>query len=351
MSYEEKLMSALWSNVDKVFTKHITLVDSRFFSLVNVPEVAIPEDKNLLWSEPFAGLYLVDANIARYFKDTCNSIECLFREAVATGYRVSSNTFKVPVKTRHTESLKSIFPRIAVVTLFSSKAKIKVWKNTVASIELPYSTVVDLVLGDNSGEAITDNIAVDVRKTGKYARVHSISLGNPYVSLPGEDYLKPEKHAHVAVIYSKVLTGIIDSYDYVLKIEDDMEPPADGLVRLYKTIKKLEGAGEQVACVAGFYRQKISPEIPCFSLNKKIWGGAPNIADVAKKLFRVEMQGGGFALYNTKAIREVLPYRLTYKTINNSYYMTGWDGTIGEVWSNTGWTQYCDGSLYCEHHF
>ena len=351
MSYESRLIKALWTNVDKVLTKHITLVDSRFYSLAEVPEISIPSDKNLLWSEPFDGLYLVDVNIARYFKDTCSSIEELFKEAVLTGYRVESKTFKVPSKVKYIEEIKSIFPRIAILTLFSSKAKTRIYEKVVSSLDLPYGVVVDLVLGDNSGIGISKSVAEALRNNAKYARINIIPLGAPYNSAPDEEYLKPEKHAHVAVLYSKALSGIVDCYDYILKIEDDMEPPADGFTRLYKQMKQCQESGEQVACVAGYYRQKICPAIPCFSLNKEIWGGAPRIENVPDNLFKVEMQGGGFALYNTKALKEVLPYRLTYKTINNNYYMTGWDGTIGEAWSNTEWSQYCDGSLYCEHHF
>ena len=351
MNYEQRLISALWNNIDKVLTKHITLVDSRFYKTEDIPELSIPEDNNLLWSEPLDGLYLVDVNIARYFKDSCNSIEELFAEAVSTGYKVSSKTFKVPAKVKYGKFAKGLFPRIAIVTLFSSKAKTEIWRKTVDSLELPYRTVVDLVLGDNTGTEIVEDIVDDFRTGTKYSEVYSIPLGEPYKSLPDDDYLKPEKHAHVAVIYSKVLSRIVDSYDYILKIEDDIEPPADGFVRLYEQMKHREGFGEKVACVAGYYRQKISPAIPCFSLNKEIWGGAPRIDNVPKELFKVEMQGGGFALYNAKAIKEVLPYRLTYKTIKNSYYMTGWDGTIGEAWANSDWSQYCDGTLYCEHYF
>jgi hypothetical protein len=349
MSYESRLIKALWDNVDKVLTKHITLVDSRFYSLDEVPEVSVPSDKNLLWSEPFDGLYLIDVNIARYFRDTCNSVEELFKEAVLTGYRVESKSFKVPLKVKDIKKIKSIFPRIAILTLFSSKAKTRIYEKVVDSLDLPYGVVVDLVLGDNSGIEISKNIVEEFRNTAKYARINIIPLGAPYNSAPGEDYLKPEKHAHVAVLYSKALSGIVDSYDYILKIEDDVEPPADGFVRLYEQMKRREELGEKVACVAGYYKQKICPSIPCFSLNKEIWGGAPRIENVPKELFKVEMQGGGFALYSAKAIKEVLPYRLTYKTIKNSYYMTGWDGTIGEVWANSGWLQYCDGTLYCEH--
>lgn len=351
MSTDKKLIAALWSNVDKVSTEHITLVDSRFFTPEEVPEIAIPKDRNLLWSEPLEGLYLVDVNIARYFRDTCNSVEELFREAVQAGYVVRSKAFRVPLRLRYIPPVKSISPRIAVLTLFSSKAKTKIWQSSIDSMELPYNTTVDLVLGDNSGTAITDSIAIAAGKLGKYSRVHTIPLGNPYVGVPGEEYLKPEKHAHVAILYSKALTEIVDSYEYILKIEDDVEPPIAGFVRLFEQMKRLENADERVACVAGYYRQKISPDIPCFSLDKEIWGGAPRIDRVPDKLFKVEMQGGGFSLYNAKALKEVLPYRLTYKTVKNSYYMTGWDGTIGEVWSYTGWSQYCDGTLYCEHHF
>jgi hypothetical protein len=95
----------------------------------------------------------------------------------------------------------------------------------------------------------------------------------------------------------------------------------------------------------------MDPSTACIAMQPEIWGKIPKIKDMQPRLIRVEMQGGGFALYNCKAMQEVLPYRLTFKTPHNNYYMTGWDGSIGEYWSNNGWEQYVDGSLYCEHHF
>jgi hypothetical protein len=103
--------------------------------------------------------------------------------------------------------------------------------------------------------------------------------------------------------------------------------------------------------VAGFYPQKLDPNTACISMQPNIWGKIPKLNEIPKKIFQVEMQGGGFALYNCRALQEVLPYKLTFKIPSGHYYMTGWDGTVGEEWSNNGWRQFCDGNLFCKHYF
>jgi hypothetical protein len=237
--------------------------------------------------------------------------------------------------------------------MFSDKDIIDSWSEFLKTCEIPDGMSVDVILGDNSGRSTVKELYNKVKNENdvKFKDYHLIDLGDPFKVQKDDYYLAEDKHAHVAVKYSELLREPSNYYDYILKIEDDMGPSSDGLARLYKHMKAFEKKRKKVACVAGYYKQKFNPELPCLSMQPEIWGKTPKLKDIQPRLIRVEMQGGGFSLYNCKALQEVLPYRLVFKNINNNFYMTGWDGYIGEEWYYNDWEQYCDGSLYCEHYF
>ena len=353
MITEEKLLQALSAAVDDVYTEHVKLVDSELWEGKTVPEFDLPANKNALWAEPELGIHLVNINNVRHFKKHMSSIKNLFEHAVAAGYLVQSQSFEVPQYNPLFSFKEKAKTHVALVTMFSPKASDDCWYSFVQNMEIPEGVTVDIILGDNSGGELVKNLQLKLSNelSNKYQHIHIADLGEPYTIKPEDHYLEMHKHAHVAVNYSKLFQEPVNHYDYILKIEDDMEPPVDGFVRLYKHMKDLERKKRKVACVAGYYRQKLDPYTPCLSMQPEIWGKTPKIADMQPRLFRVEMQGGGFALYNCQALSEVLPYKLTFKRPNGNYYMAGWDGTIGENWSNNGWEQYCDGTLYCAHHF
>jgi len=353
MITEEKLLKALLSAMDEVQTVHVKLVDSSLWVNRTVPDVELPSDNNVMWIEPEPGIYVVNINIVRHFNKHMSSIAMLFKCAVDAGYSIQSQNYTVPSRDSFYEFKNKSKVHVALITMFSPKAFKGCWYEFVRNMAIPEGVDVDIILGDNSGTQHVKDLCVTLQNefSDKYENIHIVNLGNPYEIKSDDHYLEMYKHAHIAVNYSKLLTEPAAHYDYILKIEDDMEPPADGFMKLYKSMKNFERRKSKVACVAGYYRQKMDPTTPCLSMQPEIWGKTPKIDAMQPRLIRVEMQGGGFALYNCKALTEVLPYRLVFKKPHGNFYMTGWDGYIGETWSNTGWEQYCDGSLYCTHHF
>jgi hypothetical protein len=353
MITEEKLLSALHTAIDDTTTEHIKLVDSSVWRDGAAPEVELPTDRRAIWTEPYPGIYIINVNGVRHFKKQFGSIQELFKKAVAANYTINSLAFDVPSKPRLFNFKSTEKTSVAIITMFSPKASRDCWLEFIKNVQFPDDVEVDVILGDNSGNTNVKNLQVQLKSelSLKYRDIHILDLGDPYEVKPEDHYLEMHKHAHVAVNYSILLQEPSKHFDYILKIEDDMEPPEDGFVRLYEQIKNLEKQKKKVACVGGYYRQKLDPSTPCLSMQPFIWGKTPKIEDMQPRLIRVEMQGGGFSLYNCKALQEVLPYRLTFKRPHGNFYMTGWDGSIGEEWSASGWEQYCDGTLFCKHHF
>ena len=344
---------AVCFNRPKDLTVFLAIVDPAVWE-DKAPEFKLPKDKDLVWSEPVDGVYLINLPLMSMFKPKLTSIEELFKEIVDSGFKIESKRFSVPAKSKLVDIKKTTDkPSIAIVCMFSPKGFVTYWEQYLIDTHLPEDVCVDVVVGDNtSKEEFKEWFdGFKERMSEKYNAVYRVDLGAPHRAEEDMYYIETNRHAHIARTYSKFLSQLVDSYDYILTVEDDMEPTQDGLVLLYEHIKNLEDNNIKAAAVAGYYPQKIDPNTACISLQPKVWGKIPKIKNVKPQLFKVEMQGGGFTLYDTRAIKKVLPYRLVFKTLNGNFYMTGWDGYIGEEWSKLGWKQYCDGSICCNHHF
>lgn len=380
MILEDGLLIRIKDSLNKIKTKHIVIVDTDVCRRSNAAKrhvqrkiqqhrdiltrKVIRKDwiepinmaPNVAWFEPERGVYIIDLSIITHFRKFLDgNVRELLQEMVNVGYKVKSIRFgkfykkdvlKIPTS-------KTLKPKMAIVAMFSPKGLIAHWERFLLRADLPANLEVDVIMGDNSGSQMMKPYYEKYRKSlkQKYNKFYYCDLGNPHMGNEGDHYLEINKHAHVAVCYSKLLLPLTDKYDYILKIEDDVEPPDDGISRLYRHMLNFEKSNKKIAAVGGYYPQKINPDTICVSLQPEIWGKVPRISELQARLFRVEMQGGGFTLYRASALREVLPYRLTFKKPHGNAYMTGWDGTIGETWSNNGWEQWCDGSMYCIHHF
>jgi hypothetical protein len=298
-------------------------------------------------------VYLINMPLMGMFKPKLNSIAELFREIIDCGFKIESKRFDIPLKSKNIDIVKTTDkPRIAIASMFSPKGLLNYWEQFLIDAELPEGVSVDVVFGDNTGDE-GFKLWFDefkIRMLEKYDNVHRIDLGIPHRAEDDMYAAQIDKNAHIARSYSKFLNQLVDSYDYILKVEDDVEPTVDGLVRLYSQIKTLKANNSKIASVAGHYPQKLDPTTICVSMQPKIWGKVPKVKDVKPRLFKVEMQGGGFTLYDSVAVKKILPYRLVFKTINGTPYMAGWDGYAGEEWSKIGWKQYCDGVIACGHH-
>jgi len=357
MITEEELLKEIKKGVEDCRTLHYVIIDSTVCkdSNINIAEELL-SDKNLAWLEPQDGVYVINTHLLSHFINYFDNLFGLIQKLVNCGYVVNSLRFGRVMSQRKfnfEDKPEDSLVRIAIVTMFSNKAFVEYWKTFLRETCLPENIIVDVILGDNSDDNKIRDLLYDVMSQcgRKYNNYYICDLGKSYQIKEGEHYLAIDKHVHVAVNYSELLREPSLHYDYILKIEDDMEPPNDGFQKLYKHMKNLKKQKKKVACVAGYYPQKLNPLTTCISMQPELWGKIPRVDEMQPRLIRVEMQGGGFALYNCKALQEVLPYKLTYKLPHGNYYMTGWDGTIGEEWAEDGWEQYVDGSMYCEHNF
>ena len=351
----QNLLKEIKKALDDCQTFHCVIVDSEVYNKeITDSTIACPGLRNLAWLEPEEGIYIINLEIMLHFKNKMTSITRLFKELINTGHLVVSKRYKVPQYLPKFQFDKKIKKQtyIALVTLFSPNAQIDLWVSFIKNMYIPKNTKLGIYIGNNTGcKNLQETIKNKLKKfTHKYDTLEILDLGKPYKSKINANYFEVNKHAHVAMCYSNILKELVDYYDYILKLEDDMNPPKEGLKNLFSKMKILEKS-KKVASVAGVYRQKADPEFACISMQPVVWGKTPKIENIPFKTFEVKMQGGGFALYNSLALKECLPYRLTFKLPGGNYYMTGWDGTLGEDLSTNGWTQYCDGSLYCEHIF
>lgn len=353
MITEDELLKEIIENVDKCKTEHLAIVDSLVCTDLEEIPAEILNSNQLIWAEPQAGVYVVNTHYISHFKKHFTSLRQTLQESVNNGYLVKSERFEDIVPENKFKFKDKDTTHIAIITMFSNKDIVPCYAEFLQQMTIPAGVSVDVILGDNSGRDTVKNLFNEIvaQNKDKFKDYHLVDLGLPYVIHEDEHYLAEDKHMHVALKYSELLREPSQHYDYILKIEDDMGPPSDGLERLYAHMKSFERKKRKVACVAGYYRQKLNPDLPCLSMQPEIWGKIPKMTEMQPRLIRVEMQGGGFALYSCKAYREVLPYRLVFKNAYGNFYMTGWDGYIGEEWADTGWEQYCDGTMCCEHYF
>ena len=380
MIREDSLLMKIKDSLTTVSTKHLIIVDTDVCRRPNAGKKYVKRKitqhrdiltrrvirkdwlqpvgiaNNMAWFEPERGVYIIDLSIIMHFRKYLdNTVKELLQEMVNVGFKVKSirygRFFKQPVlkiKTPTTEKKH----KMALVVMFSPKGMVAHWERFLLRSEIPQNVEIDVIMGDNSGSRMMEEsyLKYKLNLKQKYNNFYYCDLGPPHTGKEGDHYLEISKHAHVAATYSKLLTPLVDKYDYILKLEDDVEPPDDGISRLYKHMIVFESM-KKIAAVGGYYPQKINPDTICVSLQPEIWGKVPRISEMQPRLFRVEMQGGGFTLYKASALKEVLPYKLTFKKPRGNAYMTGWDGTMGETLSEAGWEQYCDGTLYCLHHF
>ena len=350
MLFEEDLLETVFNSVDDTSAQYLAVVDESRLSFHKAAKykTRIDKTKNLVWQEPTDGLYVVDSNVLMNFKYDFDNVGDLFQALVDCGYTLKSREFNVPEPRNLLLSVET--SQIAILILFGPSTDLKYTSKFLASLETPDGKPVDVVLADNSPGNKVKKLAKKLLDSQKFKNIRYTYIPEICGDYPEENELHRGKHIHVAKIYSRVLRELVADYDYILTLEDDVSPPRDGLIRLLEHMKKLKKRNKPVFCVAGHYEQRGAPELICASRAKKVWGNTPKLDKLPKKLFRVEMQGGGFALYDAKLISQALPYNVTYKSINGCFYMTGWDGTLGETMDELGYIQYCDGNLYCKHH-
>lgn len=354
MLTEQTILAYISDKIDNFIAEGYKKAQKHYFSFNKNGSLTLPDvniNPLLVFHEVEDGIFTVNLFILIHFTAYLTSLSILFEKLILCGYQVNTKSFKHFIFD-YTSSIPNIAPKsnIAIVTMFSPVADLKIWETAINKIKFSH-TVPDIIIGDNTSYKLTTELSMFEVPGRLQNHTQLINLDYGYDVLATDDYLNIKKHAHIAQKYSELLYYVHKKYDYIIMLEDDVIPPEGGALSLYNTLSTFELSGMNIACVAGCYPQKADPTTICVSMQPEIWGKIPKIDKLQPRLFRVEMQGGGFALYKCSALAAILPLTLTIKYPHKNYYMTGWDGTMGEKWSETGWLQYCDGSVFCKHIF
>jgi len=148
------------------------------------------------------------------------------------------------------------------------------------------------------------------------------------------------RHRHVAALYRGVLPQVRD--DLVVTLEDDIEPPLDGLLTLHQSFRYQS----KVGAVAGVYESPDHPGKACCARAETEWKGVPKLGDVLPEPTPMPMLGGGFTMYAGWALCEAHPIEVLERTPSP----LGWDGNLAWRLRRRGWQTLIDGRVRCQHH-
>ena len=190
----EKIKQAF--NKPKKLTVFFAITDKQ-----EKPKFDLPQNKNLIWSEPCEGVYLINLPLMFMFKNSLTSINELFQDIVDAGFEVESQRFKVPSKTK----LLDVAPitdktSVAIVSMFSPKGFLNYWEQFLIDTELPENVAVDVVFADNAGSDKNEDwfISFKERISYKYNNIYRADLGTVKLDADDAYFYGVSNHAHVA---------------------------------------------------------------------------------------------------------------------------------------------------------
>lgn len=211
----------------------------------------------------------------------------------------------------------------AIVTLLAGRDNcFNSWKKWLLNSELPERTSLYVLNNCNKKRFKNKlNLAVlDLNKSGRFENIHICNdFSEPYTS---EDYWQA---VHVAKLYNRILPKITE--DFVVFLEDDVEPPLTGLTSL---IEKYDIYG-QVGAIAGIYASRTGGNRIVGAFGKQhggldYWHDIVTREDIKdKETLEVDFVAGGFTLYNNGLVQKSLPLIFDYY---QDKWASGWDSDI-----------------------
>lgn len=235
-------------------------------------------------------------------------------------------------------------PSVTVLTLLGHESRVEPWFLYLQRSDIPKSAKIVIANNCSSPESFRLLAHATSNLCRQFASIEMIDLGPPYVRDPGEPYIHPGKHIHVAELYNRIIPRI--GSDLTLFLEHDVIPPTDGFGKLMRLMDEQPGA----AAVAGVYEQPEAPHLACAAKGTDKWTDIIELAKLPKEPFRIGMTGGGFTLYHTSRIKESLPFRPTF-ICDPDPYMLGWDGTLGRFFHRKSWQIWLHPGVICKHEY
>ncbi len=235
-------------------------------------------------------------------------------------------------------------PRIALLTLMGSAARVEPWFLYLQRSDIPNAT--KIVVADNSGDPECARLIASAvaNLRSQFRSIETINLGAPYKRGEDEPYIHPGKHIHVAEKYNEVLPLLLPQCDFVLFLEHDVIPPLDGFANLMALMVE-----KKAAATAGAYEQPEAPHLACAAKGKERWTGIVEFAKMPPEPFEVGMVGGGFTLYRSEVLQKCTPFSPTFW--KDPVYLLGWDGTLGRDIDKLGGKIWLHPGVRCKHEF
>jgi glycosyltransferase involved in cell wall biosynthesis/SAM-dependent methyltransferase len=222
------------------------------------------------------------------------------------------------------------------------------WWKYLREAELPPKT--SLYIVDNTGDpgfsAWINEACHDLRASRGIGHVEITAGGAPFISDGRRD--AKDRHHHVAKLYAMVLPRVRE--DFVLTLEDDVEPPLDAPRLLGRTFcwGPQEGVGGQpIGAVAAAYGWPGMDALVCAGFGDTEWGDAPGweaLGDGSKPL-EVGFVGGGCTMWANWALRGT-PVRFHWDRERR----LGWDAGLCADLRRRGWRILLHGGVRCQHH-
>lgn len=234
-------------------------------------------------------------------------------------------------------------PSVTVLTLLGHESRVEPWFLYLQRSDIPKTAKIVIANNCSSPESFRLLAHATSNLCRQFASVEMIDLGPPYVREPGEPYIHPGKHIHVAELYNRIIPRI--GTDLTLFLEHDVIPPADGFGKLMRLMDEQLGAA-----AAGVYEQPEAPHLACAARGTDEWTDIIELAKLPKEPVRIGMTGGGFTLYQTSKLKESLPFKPTF-TCDPDPYMLGWDGTLGRFFHRKGWHIWLHPGVVCKHEY
>lgn len=234
--------------------------------------------------------------------------------------------------------------RLAIVTLQSGITELLgQWLEWLDTADLPPRTL--LFVGDNSPDPeYSKMLRQDV------AEVAHRFQGVTYRKILAGIDCAPGKHAphsRVPGLYNQFLAEACNVADLVLLLEDDMDPPRDGVRRLADCMMPCDP--RRIGAVAGVYLSRGGAGNLALSVDPSRWRGAMMARDLKPGLNPIGQVPGGFTLFDSRALAATLPFRWTWEPGGSSDGWVGWDGNCCRKLNKLGWTLWYHGDVRCAH--
>jgi len=224
-----------------------------------------------------------------------------------------------------------------LVTPFAGRFEVlETWENFVLKEDLPPN--IDLFVVDDSGNVGFNAFLKRVLNNVSY-RFSSVTL---QINKKEKKDLRDifERHKWIANIYSVVFSMVFT--DYVVTLEDDVEPLPGSLRKMFAQITP----SSRVGIVGAAYSLPEHPQFACAALEMDRWHCSPLLAILSDNFTEVGFVGGGFTLYSGSAINGVPIYSMRREDFN----VYGWDANICWDVREKGWKVVLAEGVCCAHH-